>query len=155
MKRETSFCCCCCFVQFVFSVCVQHSTRVLFCAGPWTSCSCTAFTVRPLDHTQRFVKGWTGLLGHFLFNLVPDGNFETLQEKEANYFNIVFKKQYWKADLLEMLIAHLFQLLLLNNLCLLWRDNSTFDEENKNISSSLVTQCVRARVICDIWWISI
>lgn len=68
-----------CFLQSVQS-CSTPTSRdlVLFGAGPWTS-----FAVRPLDHTQRLVKGWTGLLCHFLFNLVPDGNLETLRGKKT------------------------------------------------------------------------
>lgn len=72
-------------------------------------------------------------------------------------FKSLWRKKNLKDDLLEILIAHLFQLLLLNNLCLLWRNNSAFDKEKTNKTSLNLSQdasvCVCSAV--HIWWISI
>lgn len=52
---------------------------VLFGAASWMGCPWVNFTFCPFYHAQWLVEGGAGLLGHLLLNLIPDGNFKTLQ----------------------------------------------------------------------------
>lgn len=67
-----------------------------------------------------------------LFLMATSRPWKEEKKMISRLFKSLWRKKNLKDDLQEILIAHLFQLLLLNNLCLLWRNNSAFDKEKKD-----------------------